>query len=117
MYPDLKVVPSEEYRLPWYYTLYNPAGAPMVAIMTPAIDKVMEIRTKWQIHNDLLQIVINHRLGRPVNLKARAYGDAYVIDLQQQMIFSPGPDRKAGTKDDVKLTINRDCWNRSPGGE
>jgi hypothetical protein len=41
-----------------------------------------------------------------VDLKARAYSDQYIIDIENKKIFSPGPDGKAGTKDDISLPIN-----------
>ena len=59
-----------------------------------------------RVHDDLLHIVLNKRLGKEVSLKARAYGDEYIVDVENKKIFSPGPDEKAGTKDDIKLRIN-----------
>jgi len=61
---------------------------------------------KLGIEDDLLQIVLAKRLGRAVSLKARAYGDEYIVDVKGKKIFSPGPDGKADTKDDIKLPIN-----------
>ena len=58
------------------------------------------------VRADLLQIVLNKRLGKDVSLKARAYSDEYIVDVENKKIFSPGPDGKAGTKDDIKLRIN-----------
>ena len=58
------------------------------------------------IQDDLLQIVLNKRLGKQVSLKARAYGDEYIVDVENKKILSPGPDGKAGTKDDIMLPIN-----------
>ena len=56
--------------------------------------------------DELLQIVLNKRLGKDVSLQASAYGDEYIIDVDNKKIFSPGPDREIGTKDDIKLPIN-----------
>ena len=58
------------------------------------------------VHADLLQIVLNKRLGKEVSLKSRAYSDEYIVDIENKKIFSPGPDGKANTKDDIKLRIN-----------
>lgn len=106
IYPELPVWISSEGEVPWYYEVYNPMGSSLIGILVPAIDRVSEIRTKARIHNDLLQIVLNKRLGRPVSLKARAYGGEYIVDVKGKKIFSPGPDGKADTKDDIKLPIN-----------
>ncbi len=54
----------------------------------------------------MLKIVSNVRLGEEINLKARAYSDKYIIDVENKKIFSPGPDGIADTKDDISLPIN-----------
>ena len=72
----------------------------------PALEKILVIRKKWQIGADLLQIVLNKRLGEEVSLKALAYSDEYIVDIEKRLIFSPGPDGLNGTKDDIKLSIN-----------
>ena len=58
------------------------------------------------VQDDLLQIVLNKRLGKDVSLKARAYSDEYIVDVENRKILSPGPDGKVGTKDDIELAIN-----------
>ena len=58
------------------------------------------------VQDNLFQIVLNKRLGQEVSLKALAYSDEYVVDVVNKKIFSPGPDGKAGTKDDITLRIN-----------
>lgn len=114
VYPDSPVsIRADEY-LPWHYFAYNPIGAPLISIITPALSKAFSLKVELQIYDDLLQIVLNKRLGKPVSLKARAYGDEYVVDLEGKKIFSPGPDHKAGTKDDISLPINPDVlrWDK-----
>jgi hypothetical protein len=91
-----------------YPTCYNPIGSLLVQIVAPAYEKIFEIRTRLQIHDDLFQIVINKRLSKEINLKARAYSDEYIIDIEGKKIFSPGPDGKINTEDDIKLMINPD---------
>jgi len=54
----------------------------------------------------MLGIVLNKRLGRDFSLKARDYGDEYIIDIENKKIFSPGPDRIENTDDDIKLNID-----------
>ncbi len=69
--------------------------------------KGVEGRTiETRVRDDLLQIVLNKRLGKDVSLKARAYSDEYVVDVEIKRLFSPGPDSKAGTKDDITLPID-----------
>ena len=102
---------DSEHRLPWYYTCYNPVGSVLVQIVAPSYERIFQIKTRLQIHSDLLQIVLNKRLGKQVSLKARAYGDEYIIDVEKKRIFSPGPDGEADTKDDIKLTINPEVLN------
>jgi len=108
LYPNLPVRIDSEGKLAWYYKIYNPVGALMIEMLTPAIERLNEIRKKFEIHSDLLQIVLNKRLGEEVSLKARSYSDEYIIDIENKIIFSPGPDGEAGTKDDIKLPINPD---------
>ena len=57
---------------------------------------------------------MNQRLGKDVSLKARAYGQEYIVDVPNKKIFSPGPDGKAGTKDDITLRINPEVlgWDK-----
>lgn len=77
-------------------------------ICFPATESIREVRSKLQIHQDMLQIVLNKRLGRDFSLKARDYGDEYIIDIENKKIFSPGPDRIENTDDDIKLNIEPD---------
>jgi len=98
-------------QIPFIYHVYNPVGSMYVKILAPALESVIQLKTRIQIHDDLVQIVLNKRLGQPVDLKARAYSDKYVIDLNKKIIFSPGPDKVAYTEDDIKLQINPDVLN------
>jgi hypothetical protein len=106
IYPNLPVKIDKEGKLPKYYRIYNPAGFLLVEIFMPALEKILVIRKKWQIGADLLQIVLNKRLGEEVSLKALAYSDEYIVDIEKRLIFSPGPDGLKDTKDDIKLSIN-----------
>ena len=111
IYPDVAGQIDPNGNTPWYYKAYNPVGSLYLAILMPAFDRIFQINTKLQIHYDLLQIVLNKRLGREVNLKARAYSDEYIVDLENKKIFSPGPDGIPHTKDDIKLMINPEVLN------
>jgi len=106
IYPNLPVKIDHKNKFPWYYRIYNPIGAKLLDIIAPAINSVLRLRTKLQIHSDLLKKVLDKRLGRDVNLKARAYSDEYLVDVENKKIFSPGPDGKPDTRDDIKLPIN-----------
>jgi len=106
LYPDTPAQMGFESKLPWYYKTYNPYGSYVAYILTPGAEKVLEIRTKLEVRSDLLQIVLNKRLGKDFSLKARAYSNEYIIDVENRKIFSPGPDGKANTKDDIFLPIN-----------
>jgi hypothetical protein len=106
LYPDLPVRIPRDGKLPRHYEIYNPIGGKMIGIFAPAVNRVRLIRTRLQVRSDLLHIVLDKRLGKEVSLKARAYSDEYIVDVENKMIFSPGPDGKAGTKDDMKLPIN-----------
>lgn len=115
VYPDWIVVSIDsEGKVPWIYTAYNPIGSILVRLLTPAMEKVLEINTKQQVHSDLLQIVLNKRLGKGGSLKARAYNDEYIIDIEKKKIFSPGPDGESDTKDDIKLLINPEVLGLLP---
>jgi len=111
IYPELPVQVDPNGITPWYYKAYNPVGSLYLAILMPAYGKIFQLNTKLQIRYDLLQIVLNKRLGKEINLKARAYGDEYIVDLENKKIFSPGPDGIPHTKDDIKLMINPEVLN------
>lgn len=108
LYPKLPVMFDSDSDFPWYYKAYNPIGSLLMKILMPALDRTFEIRTKLQIHSDLFAIVLNKRLDRQVSLKARAYSEDYMVDVEKKVIFSPGLDGKPYTKDDIKLIINLD---------
>jgi len=112
LYPNMPVQMGFESKLPWSYKAYNPFGSFFVVLMMPNAENVLKIRTRRQVHSDLFQIVLNKRLGKEFNLKARAYSDEYIVDVENQKIFSPGPDGKANTKDDIKLLINPEVFGR-----
>ncbi len=88
-----------------YKFLYNPVGAIMTITCMPVIETIYEVSTKLQIYQDMLQIVLNKRLGKDFSLKACDYSDEYIIDIENKKIFSPGPDRIENTDDDIKLNI------------
>jgi hypothetical protein len=105
-YPNLPVKTDNQGKFPWYYKVYNPSGILLVGIFRPALEKIFLIKKRLQIHSDMLQIVLNKRLGEEVSLKALAYSDEYIVDIEKRLIFIPGPDGDIGTKDDIKLPIN-----------
>jgi len=98
-------------RVPWYYMCYNPVGSMLIQMLTPGFESTLDKRDVIKVQDDLLQIVLNKRLGNEVSLKARAYSNEYIIDTEKKIIFSPGPDGKADTKDDIKLMINPEVLN------
>jgi hypothetical protein len=106
LYPNLPVELDPTGHLPWYYTAYNPLGSRVLSTWTPSLAKRCETKTKMLIHYDLLGIVLGKRLGKEVSLKARAYSENYIIDLEKKKIFSPGPDGEAETEDDIELPID-----------
>jgi hypothetical protein len=111
IYPELPITIDPNGNFPWYYKTYNPIGSLLIGIITPSFERISQIKTKLQIHSDLLQIVLNKRLGKDINLKARAYSDEYIIDIENKKIFSPGPDDISHNDDDIKLIINPKVLN------
>ena len=109
----MRIKPDGDIHFPIKYRLYNPIGSVLTSIVAPTIDGVFKSQTGQLIQDDLLQIVINKRLGRPVDLKARAYSDEYIINTDKKIIFSPGPDEIPYTDDDIKFQINPDVLNLS----
>jgi hypothetical protein len=99
---------ANQEQLTLLYKFYNPY-INIVNIFRP-LDKTIKVRKdsiiRMQITGDLLQIVLNKRLGKDINLKARAYSDEYFVDVENGEIFSPGPDGKPDTRDDIILRIN-----------
>jgi len=88
------------------YRGYNPLGSTGIQGMRFFSNINQKKGFRLLVRNDLLQVVLNKRLGKNVSTKARAYGDEYIIDVKNKKIFSPGPDGKVGTKDDIELRIN-----------
>jgi len=99
---------ANQEQLPLLYRCYNP-HINIIDIVGPS-DKTIKSRKnsiiRIKIQDDLLQIILSKRLGKDLSLKARAYSDKYIIDVKNNKIFSPGPDGKADTKDDIILRIN-----------
>ena len=106
LYPNLPIRIDKEGKFPWYYRVYNPSGIFLVEIFRPALERVIVVKKKMQVHTDLLRIVLNKRLGNKVSLKALAFSDEYIVDIEKRLIFSPGPDGLNGTREDIKLAIN-----------
>ena len=98
-------------KVPFIYKAYNPVGYKLISILTPAYSMVISLKTRLTIETDMLQIVLNQRLNRPINLKARAYSDEYIIDVNNKKIISPGPDGKTGTDDDITMPIEPNVLN------
>ncbi len=94
--------------LPLLYICYNPVGSLLLRTRFFSYESLLKRKTEIKIRDDLLQIVLNKRLGKEVSLKAHAYGDEYIVDVENGRIFSPGPDGKADTRDDIILRINPD---------
>ena len=99
---------ANQEQLTLLYKCYNPYTS-IVNIFRP-LDKTIKVRKdsiiRMQIQDDLLQIVLNKRLSKDISLKARTYSDEYIVDVENDKIFSPGPDSKADTRDDIILRIN-----------
>ena len=92
--------------LPLVYRCYNPVGSwfiQMLRVPTRALSRGI---STTEVRDDLLQIVLNKRLGKEVSLKTSIYSDEYILDVENKQILSPGPDGEIGTKDDIKLMIN-----------
>jgi hypothetical protein len=106
VYLNLPVEIDANGKVSKYYFFYNPIGALMAEIMMPMYDKVFQVRSKYMVHSDLLQIVLNRKLGRVYSVKARDFSEEYVIDLEKGRVLSPGPDGVDYTEDDIYLLIN-----------
>ncbi|MHC4574244.1 MAG: hypothetical protein ACYS76_08955 [Planctomycetota bacterium] len=106
IYPNLPVTIDSDGNVPWYYKAYNPLGSLMSPSILLDLERMFHLRTRRQVYSDLFLIILNKRLGKPVSLKARAYSHEYIIDTEEDKIFSPGPDGKPDTRDDIRLLIN-----------
>ncbi|MHC4498810.1 MAG: zinc ribbon domain-containing protein [Planctomycetota bacterium] len=109
LYPDLGPVSiGSDEQFPWYYRRYNDLGCMLLVICMPALGRPFSLTTRLKVEYELFRIVLDKRLGREVSLKASAYSDEYIVDIEKKVIFSPGPDGKPETEDDIKLSINPD---------
>jgi len=107
IYPDMGPISFQARRpLPLFYIFYNPVGSLILRIRSFQFESLLKRKTAVKVQDDLLQIVLNKRLGKEVSLKARAYSDEYIVDIENKKIFSPGPDGNADTNDDIMLRIN-----------
>jgi len=115
VYPCMEPVSFQARKpLPLLYICYNPVGSLLLQTRFFSYESLLKRKTAIKIQDDLLQIVLNKRLGKNVSLKARAYGDEYIVDVENGKIFSPGPDGKVETKDDIMLRIDPEVlgwWN------
>jgi hypothetical protein len=101
------LLPKFYEKLPLLYRCYNPGGSLIIQMFDAlSFEYLPNEKMELKIQDNLLQIVLNKRLGKNVDLKALAYSDEYIVDIENKKIFSPGPDGKNGTKDDIKLQIN-----------
>jgi hypothetical protein len=109
VYPCMEPVSFQARKpLPLLYVCYNPVGSWFMRVRFFSYESLLKRKTAIKIQDDLLQIVLNKRLGNDVSLKACAYSDEYIIDVENKKIFSPGPDGEADTKDDIMLRVNPD---------
>ena len=76
--------------LPWYYWYYNPAGPMLTTLFHTPMENLFKMVINLQIRDDLLQYVLSYRLEGRADLTARAYGDAYIVDIEKKRIYSPG---------------------------
>ena len=88
------------------YFFYNPIGMMQIAIFMPAVEKSYEIKENISVRRDLFQWVLARRMGEVGSLKARAYGDEYMVDVEKGLVFSVGPDGEPYTDDDIKMRID-----------
>ncbi|MHC4744409.1 MAG: hypothetical protein ACYS8Z_21050 [Planctomycetota bacterium] len=100
------------------------------------LDRMAARGEKLRVRDDLLQIVLDKRLGRPVSFEVQSGGEGlyrvcnavahptdeeceYIVDVGGKKILSAGADGEVGTKDDVSLPIDPGVlgWgNGSPVG-
>jgi len=92
--------------LPFLYSCYNPVGSMFIRMIRFPFRGLSRGISTTKVRGELLHIVLNKRLGKEVILKASVYSDEYIVDLENRKIFSPGPDGRINTKDDIKLMIN-----------
>lgn len=94
--------PFETRRYRWY----NPIGAMFLAMTVPSSRELFGPRNRLKIQEDLFRILLDKRLGKEVSLKALAYSQEYIVDVDKKIIYSPGEDGEPFTHDDIKLSIN-----------
>jgi len=106
IYPDMGPVSFHTPKPPpLLYVCYNPVGSRLIRARS-FYERLLKRKTAVKVQDELLQIVLKKRLGKDASLKACAYSDEYIVDVENRKVFSPGPDGKAGTNDDIMLRIN-----------
>ncbi|MFC1780683.1 hypothetical protein ACFLZ8_00275 [Planctomycetota bacterium] len=97
-------IPEENGQMSFLYRNYNPVGSLLLMMSFNTLRITKEKKYAIKTNNDLLQIVLNIRLGRGIELQDDNM--EYIIDIENKCISSPGPDGEYGTEDDIKLPIN-----------
>jgi hypothetical protein len=111
-YNQEQVFPTKLEQIPSLYRYYNPGGSVLLIMLNNNDILKNSEQIEWiTTQNELLQIVLNKRLGREIDPEKSKNVVKYIIDLENKCISNPGPDGKNGTKDDIKLQINPEVLN------
>jgi hypothetical protein len=87
IYPDFPVQFNNEVKLDSiYYKIYNPVGYVLIEIVSSPVERIILIKKRFEVHYDMLKVVLNARLGEEVDLTALDYGDNYIIDIENKTI-------------------------------
>ena len=83
--------------------IVNPGGRVYLLISVPGFRQYGDDALRGKVLSDLLAAEIQRRLGEKVDLIDPYTGKPCLIDEKTGTPFSVGPDRKAGTQDDIQF--------------
>jgi len=109
IYPDLPVEFNNEVKLDSiYYKIYNPVGYVLIEIVSSPVERIILIKKRFEVHYDMLKVVLNARLGEEVDLKALDYGDDYIIDIENKTISYNFSARKVKSSHEFSNSTMKD---------
>ena len=115
LFPDIPVKINNDGKLhSLYYKIYNPVGYLLVEDIAPSVEKAILLQKRFEVHSDMLKVVINARLGEKVNLKALYSVDEYIIDTENKCISYKFSARKIKPSHEFSASVSEDVEIKLP---
>ncbi|MBN2590997.1 MAG: zinc ribbon domain-containing protein [Sedimentisphaerales bacterium] len=114
-YPNIPVHIDKDGKLnSLYYKIYNPVGYLLIEIFVPACEKVISIKKRFEIHSDMLKVILNLRLDKKADIKVLDYGDEYSIDVENKFISYTFNAHKVNMPHEFSDSVSEDIEIKLP---